>query len=80
MHAFVKDSERAECHAVTDGDTLAAFKRFSSWRGLSSGRDESCASVSDHSLPASTRRLQDRVELSRQGDKDVNSVMKYLKL
>lgn len=80
-HAFLKDMERAEYHAVTDDDALKAFQEVSKLEGIIPALETSHALAHLKTLcqqvPNGTKIV---LNFSGRGDKDVNSVMKYLNL
>ena len=80
-HAFLKEMERAEYVAVTDDDALAAFQEVSQLEGIIPALETSHAlahlKVLAAQVPDGTRIV---LNFSGRGDKDVNSVMKYLNL
>ena len=78
-HAFLKDMARAEYHAVTDDDALAAFREVSQLEGIVPALETAhalaylktlCAEVAD-----GTRIV---LNFSGRGDKDVTQAMKFL--
>ena len=80
-HAFLKDMERAEYHAVTDDDALAAFQEVSKLEGIIPALETSHAlaylNILCQQVPDGTKIV---LNFSGRGDKDVNSVMEYLNL
>jgi tryptophan synthase beta subunit len=78
-HAFLKEVHRAEYVAVTDDDALAAFQEVSRLEGIIPALETAHAlahlKTVCSSVPHGTRIV---VNFSGRGDKDVNSVMKYL--
>eukprot|EP00892_Ulva_mutabilis_P006195 jgi/Ulvmu1/3948/UM018_0171.1 len=80
-HAFLKDMKRAEYIAVTDQDALDAFQEVSRLEGIIPALETSHAlahlKALAPTLPDGTRIV---LNFSGRGDKDVNSVMKYLNL
>lgn len=73
--------QRAEYHAVTDDDALAAFQEVSRLEGIIPALETSHALAYLKTLcqqvPDGTKIV---LNFSGRGDKDVNSVMKYLDL
>jgi tryptophan synthase beta chain len=78
-HAFLKEMQRAEYYAVTDQDALDAFQEVSKLEGIIPALETSHAlaylKVLCQQVPDGTRIV---LNFSGRGDKDVNSVMKYL--
>mmetsp|Transcript_26984 Transcript_26984/g.59004 ORF Transcript_26984/g.59004 Transcript_26984/m.59004 type:complete len:456 (+) Transcript_26984:38-1405(+) len=78
-HSFLMDMKRAEYHAVTDQEALDAFQRLSQLEGIIPALETSHAIAHLEklcpTLPGGTRIV---INCSGRGDKDVNSVIKYL--
>jgi tryptophan synthase beta chain len=78
-HAFLKDMERAEYHAVKDNDALAAFHHISRLEGIIPALETSHAfAYLDTLCPTVPDGTHIVLNLSGRGDKDVNTVMAAL--
>lgn len=80
-HSFLMDVGRAEYHAVTDQEALDAFQRLSRLEGIIPALETSHAIAFLEKL-CPTLKNGERVVIncSGRGDKDVNSVIKYLNM
>eukprot|EP00803_Ostreobium_quekettii_P002700 evm.model.scf_775.3 EVM.evm.TU.scf_775.3 scf_775:30001-33693(+) len=78
-HSFLRDIGRAEYHAVTDAEALEAFQKLSKLEGIIPALETSHALAQLEKL---CPELKDGtivvLNLSGRGDKDVNTVAKYL--
>jgi tryptophan synthase beta chain len=78
-HSFLKESMRAEYHAVTDEQALDGFKLLSSQEGILPALETAHAiAYLEHlcpTLPGSPRIV---INCSGRGDKDVNTVSALL--
>ncbi|KAF8052448.1 hypothetical protein N665_1557s0002 [Sinapis alba] len=80
-HSFLKDMGRAEYYSVTDEEALEAFKRVSRLEGIIPALETSHALAHLEklcpTLPDGTRVV---LNFSGRGDKDVQTVAKYLEV
>ncbi len=78
-HSFLKDAGRCEYYAVTDQEALDGFQRLSQLEGIVPALETSHAIAYLEKL-CPTLKDGTRIVLncSGRGDKDVNSVIKYL--
>lgn len=80
-HSFLKDAGRAEYHSVTDEEALEAFQRLSQLEGIIPALETSHALAFLEKLcpevPGGSRIV---VNCSGRGDKDVQTVAKYLEI
>lgn len=78
-HAWLKDTGRAEYYAVTDAQTLDAFQLLAKLEGIIPALESAHAfaylETLCPTLPDGTRIV---INLSGRGDKDVNTVAKFL--
>ncbi len=80
-HAFLRDSERAFYTSATDAEALAAFKLLCETEGIIPALESSHAVAEAVRLAPTMRRDQVLVvNLSGRGDKDLDTVMKELRL
>jgi len=80
-HAFLRDSERAFYTSATDAEALAAFKLLCETEGIIPALESSHAVAEAIKLAPTMRKDQVLlVNLSGRGDKDLDTVMKELKL
>jgi len=80
-HSFLKDTQRAEYHAVTDDEAIAAFQRVSRLEGIIPALETSHALAYLEKLcPTLPDQCKVVINCSGRGDKDVQSVAKYLDL
>lgn len=79
-HSFLKDTGRAEYYSVTDEESLAAFQLLSQLEGIIPALETAHAfaylATLCPQLPGSPRLV---INCSGRGDKDVQTVAKYLK-
>jgi tryptophan synthase beta chain len=78
-HSFLKDTNRAEYYSVTDSEAVAAFERLSQLEGIIPALETSHAiaylEVLCPQLSGSPRIV---INCSGRGDKDVQTVAKFL--
>ena len=78
-HCFLKDSGRAEYHSVTDSAAVAAFQRLTKLEGIIPALETSHAIAYLETLcPQLTGRPRIVINCSGRGDKDVQTVAKFL--
>ncbi|MBP5973361.1 tryptophan synthase subunit beta [Brasilonema sp. CT11] len=78
-HSYLKDIERAEYYSVTDQQALEAFKRVSLLEGIIPALETSHAIALLETLcPQLTGSPKIVINFSGRGDKDVNTVAKFL--
>lgn len=78
-HSFLKDMGRVEYYGVTDQEALDAFQRLSQLEGIIPALETSHAIAYLEKLcPQLTGNPRIVINCSGRGDKDVQSVMKYL--
>lgn len=78
-HSFLKTSDRAEYFSVTDREALAAFQRLSELEGIIPALETSHAIAYLETLcPQLTGSPRIVICCSGRGDKDVNTVAKFL--
>ncbi|OUL33321.1 tryptophan synthase subunit beta [Nostoc sp. T09] len=78
-HSYLKDAARAEYYSVTDADALAAFKRLSQLEGIIPALETSHAIAYLETLcPQLTGSPRIVINCSGRGDKDVQTVAKFL--
>lgn len=78
-HSYLKDSERAEYYSVTDAEALEAFQRLSRLEGIIPALETSHAIAFLETLcPQLSGSPKLVINCSGRGDKDVQSVIKYL--
>ncbi|KAH9531206.1 hypothetical protein CY35_19G025000 [Sphagnum magellanicum] len=79
-HSFLKDIGRAEYFSVTDDEALEAFQQLSKLEGIIPALETSHALAFLEKLcPTLEHGTRVVLNCSGRGDKDVNSVIKYLK-
>jgi tryptophan synthase beta chain len=77
-HAYLKDRRRAEYVAVTDGEALAAFHRFSREQGIIPALESAHAIAYAEKIAPSMRKGQVLVvNVSGRGDKDIGIVQEH---
>ncbi|MCA2708585.1 MAG: tryptophan synthase subunit beta [Microcystis sp. M015S2] len=80
-HSFLKDSGRAEYYSVTDQEALEAFQRVSRLEGIIPALETAHALAYLETLcPQVTGSPRIVINFSGRGDKDVQSVAKYLSM
>jgi tryptophan synthase beta chain len=80
-HSFLKDSGRAEYYSVTDREALEAFQRVSRLEGIIPALETAHALAYLETLcPQVTGSPRIVINFSGRGDKDVQSVAKYLSM
>ncbi|AVQ73734.1 tryptophan synthase subunit beta [Microcystis sp. MC19] len=80
-HSFLKDSGRAEYYSVTDKEALEAFQRVSRLEGIIPALETAHALAYLETLcPQVTGSPHIVINFSGRGDKDVQSVAKYLSM
>jgi len=80
-HSFLKDSGRAEYYSVTDKEALEAFQRVSRLEGIIPALETAHALAYLETLcPQVTGSPRIVINFSGRGDKDVQSVAKYLSM
>jgi tryptophan synthase beta chain len=80
-HSFLKDYGRAEYYSVTDQEALDAFQRLSKLEGIIPALETSHAiAYLEQLCPQLTGSPRIVINCSGRGDKDVQSVIKYLNL
>lgn len=78
-HSYLKDSQRAEYYSVTDKDALAGFKRLSMLEGIIPALETAHAIAYLETLcPQLTGSPKIVINCSGRGDKDVQTVAKFL--
>lgn len=78
-HSFLKDAERAEYFSVTDDEAIAAFRRLSELEGIIPALETSHAIAHLETLcPQLEGSPRIVLNCSGRGDKDVQTVAKYL--
>lgn len=79
-HSYLKETERAEYVSVTDAEAMDGFKTLSRLEGIIPALETSHAiSYLDRLCPTLTGNEKIVLNLSGRGDKDVNSVLEYLR-
>jgi tryptophan synthase beta chain len=80
-HSYLKDSGRAEYYSITDQEALEGFQLISKLEGIIPALETSHAiAYLDHLCPQLEGSPRIVINCSGRGDKDVQSVIKYLKL
>jgi tryptophan synthase beta chain len=80
-HSFLKDYGRAEYYSVTDQEALDAFQRLSKLEGIIPALETSHAiAYLEQLCPQLTGNPRLVINCSGRGDKDVQSVIKYLNM
>lgn len=80
-HSYLKDMERAEYYSVTDAQALSAFQRLSQLEGIIPALETAHAiAFLDTLCPQLTGNPNIVINCSGRGDKDVNTVAKFLNL
>jgi tryptophan synthase beta chain len=80
-HSFLKDSGRAEYYSVTDKEALAAFQRVSRLEGIIPALETAHAlAYLEFLCPQLIGSPRIVINFSGRGDKDVQSVAKYLSM
>ena len=78
-HSYLKDSGRAEYYSVTDAEAVAAFQRLSELEGIIPALETSHAIAYLETLcPQLEGSARIIINCSGRGDKDVQTVAKYL--
>ncbi|OUL22770.1 tryptophan synthase subunit beta [Nostoc sp. RF31YmG] len=78
-HSYLKDAARAEYYSVTDADALAAFQRLSRLEGIIPALETSHAIAYLETLcPQLSGSPRIVINCSGRGDKDVQTVAKFL--
>lgn len=78
-HSYLKDSQRAEYYSVTDKEALAGFKRLSMLEGIIPALETAHAIAYLETLcPQLTGSPKIVINCSGRGDKDVQTVAKFL--
>jgi tryptophan synthase beta chain len=78
-HSYLKDLGRAEYYSVTDAEALAAFQRLSQLEGIIPALETAHAIAYLETLcPQLSGNPRIVINCSGRGDKDVQSVVKYL--
>lgn len=78
-HSYLKESERAEYYSVTDEEALAAFKRLSQLEGIIPALETAHAIAYLETLcPQLSGSPRIVINCSGRGDKDVQTVAKFL--
>ncbi|MEP0868311.1 tryptophan synthase subunit beta [Trichocoleus desertorum AS-A10] len=80
-HSYLKDSGRAEYYSITDAEALDGFQLISKLEGIIPALETSHAiAYLDYLCPQLEGSPRIVINCSGRGDKDVQSVIKYLKL
>jgi tryptophan synthase beta chain len=80
-HSYLKDSGRAEYYAVTDQDAIAALRRLSQLEGIIPALETAHAIAYLETLcPQLTGNPRIVINCSGRGDKDVQTVAKFINL
>ncbi|MEP0819027.1 tryptophan synthase subunit beta [Trichocoleus sp. FACHB-46] len=80
-HSYLKDSGRAEYYSITDAEALEGFQLISKLEGIIPALETSHAiAYLDYLCPQLEGSPRIVINCSGRGDKDVQSVIKYLKL
>jgi tryptophan synthase beta chain len=80
-HSYLKDTERAEYYSVTDSEAVAAFQRLSQLEGIIPALETSHAIAYLETLcPQLTGSPRIVINCSGRGDKDVQTIAKFLDL
>lgn len=80
-HSYLKDSGRAEYYSVTDSDAIAALKRLSELEGIIPALETAHAiAFLDTLCPQLSGSPRIVINCSGRGDKDVQTVAKFLNL
>lgn len=78
-HSYLKDSQRAEYYSVTDAEAIAAFQNVSRLEGIIPALETAHAfAYLDKLCPTLTGSPRIVINCSGRGDKDVQTVAKYL--
>jgi tryptophan synthase beta chain len=78
-HSYLKDSKRAEYYSVTDAEAIAAFQKVSRLEGIIPALETAHAfAYLDKLCPTLTGNPRIVINCSGRGDKDVQTVAKYL--
>jgi tryptophan synthase beta chain len=78
-HSFLKDSGRAEYYSVTDAEAIAALQKLSQLEGIIPALETAHAFAYLETLcPQLTGNPRIVINTSGRGDKDVQTVAKYL--
>jgi tryptophan synthase beta chain len=78
-HSYLKDSERAEYYSITDVEAIEALQRLSELEGIIPALETSHAIAYLEMLcPQLTGSPRIVINCSGRGDKDVQTVAKYL--
>ncbi len=80
-HSYLKDSSRAEYYSVTDQEALKAFERLSKLEGIIPALETAHAIAYLETLcPQVSGNLRIVINCSGRGDKDVQTVAKFLNI
>jgi tryptophan synthase beta chain len=80
-HSYLKDSGRAEYYAVTDQEAIAALRRLSELEGIIPALETAHAIAYLETLcPQLTNSPRIVINCSGRGDKDVQTVAKFINL
>ncbi len=80
-HSYLKDTQRAEYYSVTDSEAVAAFQRLSQLEGIIPALETSHAIAYLETLcPQLTGSPRIVINCSGRGDKDVQTIAKFLHL
>jgi tryptophan synthase beta chain len=80
-HSYLKDSGRAEYYAVTDQDAIAAFRKLSELEGIIPALETAHAiAYLERLCPQLTGSPKIVINCSGRGDKDVQTIAKFLNL
>jgi len=78
-HSYLKETKRAEYYSITDGEAIAAFQRLSELEGIIPALETSHALAYLETLcPQLDGSPRIVINCSGRGDKDVQTVAKYL--
>lgn len=78
-HSYLKESKRAEYYSVTDAEAIAAFEKVSRLEGIIPALETAHAfAYLDKLCPTLTGSPRIVINCSGRGDKDVQTVAKYL--
>jgi tryptophan synthase beta chain len=80
-HSYLKDSRRAEYHAVTDDEALAGFRLLSETEGIMPAMESAHAvALAERLAPAMSADRSLLICLSGRGDKDMDIVMNAMEV
>ncbi|MFW6264841.1 MAG: tryptophan synthase subunit beta, partial [Bacillota bacterium] len=78
-HSFLNDSKRVDYQAVTDDETVEAFKQLCQLEGIIPALESSHAlAFANKFVPGLSQDQIVVINLSGRGDKDVNTVLNYM--